>query len=226
MIRRSNATLSRLLGAAVAAALLAGCGAAKTTAPAQSASPALSPSGTPAASAAPSAGPSDTPAPSDTPQPTLPLPHVDAALEDQLPSTIGGVVLTKFSQMLSAYIASPPPGGDKDLYAGWLVKFGKTPGDVRIAVAVDLTGQENFNARAIEVPGVKAANLVSSFTDAASKAGWLIASHPNWGGTGKDLKELIDPATNHAGYVYARDGVLFEIITDTDSLLLEALMAP
>ena len=224
MIRRSNATLSRLLGAALAAALLAGCGAPKTTAPAQSAS--ASSSGTPAASAAPSAGPSETAAPSDTPQPTLPLPHVDAALEDQLPSTIGGVGLTKFSQMLSAYIASPPPGGDKDLYAGWLVKFGKTPGDLRIAVAVDLTGQENFNARAIEVPGVKAATLVSSFTDAASKAGWLIASHPNWGGTGKDLEELIDPTTNHAGYVYAKDGVLFEIIADTDSLLLEALMAP
>jgi len=61
------------------------------------------------------------------------------------------VTLEKFSLTLSAYIASTT-GGDKALYAPWLVKFGKTPDDVNMAVAADLTGQENFILHAIDVP--------------------------------------------------------------------------
>ncbi len=74
---------------------------------------------------------------------------------------------------LSAYIASTS-GGDDALYAPWLVKFGKIPDDVTMAVAVDLTGQENFIVHAIEVPGVADATLSSSFADVARKAGWPV----------------------------------------------------
>jgi len=152
------------------------------------------------------------------------LPHADAALEDRLPSVIGGVQLVKFSQLLQGYMNSVT-GGDKDLYPDWLVKYGFTPSDVKIAVAVDPLEGVNFNARAIAVPGVKAATLTADFTEIAGKAGWITQFHSNWGATGKDLEELTDPATKTSGYVYATDGILYEIVTDNSALLLEALMA-
>src|ERR1035437_2203845 len=118
MIRRSSATIHGLLGIAVLATLLAGCGAAQTTAPTQSARPSATPSSTavPSATASSSVAVSGSAAPSATPEPTLPLQHADATLEDKLPSTLNGVALVKTSLLLSGYIASPPTGGEKALY--------------------------------------------------------------------------------------------------------------
>ena len=149
---------------------------------------------------------------------------MSVALEDLLPSTIGGVCLEKFSLVLSAYIASPPTGGDKPLYAPWLVKFGKTPDDVNMAVTADLSQppQINFNIHAIEVPGVAAATLSSSFAEVARAAGWPVTSHPNYL-PGKSILEITDPATGHLGYVYASGNVLYIVITDGQDLLNEAL---
>jgi hypothetical protein len=238
MIRRSSATLQGLLGVAVLATLLAGCGSTKATGPAPSAVPSAT-----VGTALPSVGPSISPgvsndvivpgppAPSATPEPTFPLQHVDAALEDKLPSTISGVPLVKMSLMLSGYIAttSPAGAGDKALYPAWLAKFGKTPGDVKIAVAVSLSDSVNFQARAIQVPGVSAAALSAGFADVARKAGWPVTNHPNLMSTGKTVLEIINPAVKAAGgvgagYVYARDGVLYEVITDDQAVLLDALI--
>ena len=230
MIRRSSATLSMLLGAALAAAVVAGCGTATSTAARTgSAAPALSTSsaaGAPA-SAGGSAAVSDSASPESAATCDSALPggqHVSASLEDLLPSTIGGVCLEKFSLVLSAYIASPPTGGDKALYAGWLLKFSKTTGDVNMAVTADLSQppQVNFNIHAIQVPGAAAA-LSSSFADAARAAGWPVSSHPNYL-PDKSLLEITDPATGHLGYVYAKDDVLYTIITDDQSLLTEGLV--
>ena len=153
------------------------------------------------------------------------LAHVDASLEDLLPSTIGGVCLEKFSLVLSAYVASPPTGGDKPLYAPWLVKFGKTPDDVNMAVTADLAQPPtvNFNIHAIKVPGVAAATLSSSFGEVARAAAWPVTSHPNYL-PGKSILEITDPSTGHLGYVYASGDVLYTIITDDQSLLTEALV--
>ena len=236
MIRRSSATLSTLLGAALAIVAVAGCGSATVTpAPASSAAPAHSPSGTsrPSAAAAASSAPSGSAAASGSASPSaasgcgstdLGLAHIDAALEDLLPSTIGGVCLAKFSFVLSAYIASPPIGGDKDLYAPWLLKFGKTADDVNMAVTADLSQppKVNFNVHAIKVPGVTAATLSSSFGEVARAAGWPVASHPDYL-PGKSLLEITNRATGHLGYVYSRGDVLYTIITDDQSLLNEAL---
>lgn len=153
------------------------------------------------------------------------LAHVAASLEDLLPSTIGGVCLEKFSLVLSAYIASPPTGGDKALYGPWLLKFGKTTDDVNMAVTADLgqPAQINFNIHAIEVPGAAAATLSSSFADVARAAGWPVATHPNYL-PGKSLLEITDPSTGHTGYVYAKDDVLYTIITDDQDLVTEAMI--
>jgi hypothetical protein len=179
-------------------------------------------------SPAPSGSASDV-SPSESASDPLNLPHVDAALEANLPSKIGGVDLFKFSLTLQAYIASTPGAGEDALYLPWLVKFSKTPADVNIAIATDLTDQENFIAHAIEVPGATAAALSSGFGDAATKAGWPVKSHTNWGSTGKTGLEIIDPAAQAAGglfdaFVYARDDVLYEVITDDQDLLFEALI--
>ena len=154
---------------------------------------------------------------------------MDAALEDKLPGTINGVTLFKTSLMLSGYVSSDPAGGDKALYAPWLVKFGKTPSDVRIAVAFSLTDQVTFQARAIAVPGVSAAALGNGFVNAARAAGWPVTAEPNLMLTGVSAWEIIDPAAKAAGgtgagYVYARDGVLYQVITDDQSLLLAGLI--
>jgi hypothetical protein len=237
MIRRPSATLTRLLGAALAAVFLASCGTASTT-PTRSAAasssrvPVQSGAASGSARASGTAGPSGSAGSSVSPAPSasdpLGLPHADAALEDLLPSKIGGVELYKFSLTLQAYMNSTT-GGDKALYLPWLVKFGKVPGDVIIAVATDLTDQENFIAHAIRVPGVDAAALSSGFADVASKAGWPVKSHVNWGLTGKTLLEIIDPAAKAAGglydgFVYANDNVLYTVITDDQNLLLEAMI--
>jgi hypothetical protein len=231
MMRRSNARPAALLGAALGAALtatlLAGCGGSKPTPSAVAT--AATPSGVPSASTAAPATVTTAPIPSPTAQPTLALQHVDAALEDKLPATINGVALFKTSLMLSGYVSSDPAGGDKTLYAPWLVKFGKTPSDVHIAVAFSLTDQVTFQARAISVPGVGAAALSNGFADAARAAGWPVTAEPNLMLTGVNAWEIIDPAVKAAGgtgagYVYARDGLLYEVITDDQSLLLAGLV--
>jgi hypothetical protein len=154
----------------------------------------------------------------------LSLSHVSAKLEDLLPTIIGGVCLQKFSLYLSAFIASPPSGGDKDLYPAWLVKFDKTPAEVTMAIAKDLTDQENFQIRAIQVPGADAATLSSAFADVARNAGWPVVSVPNWGSTGQTILAITNPADGHVGDVFAKGDVLYTIITDDYSLLLQALI--
>jgi hypothetical protein len=154
----------------------------------------------------------------------LSLSHVNAKLEDLLPTIIGGICLQKFSLMLSAYIASPASSGDKDLYPAWLVQFNKTPAEVTMALAADLTDQENFQIRAIQVPGADAATLSSAFADVARKAGWPVVSLPNPASTGQTILAITNPADGHVGDVYAKGDVLYTIITNDYNLLLQALI--
>jgi|GEM_PF-1364736 hypothetical protein len=239
MKRCHSVTISMLLGGAMTAALLVSCSGSVAT-PTHSPIPAVTPAPPSASASASSRAASGSPnasrsaarsapaSPSATDSVTIGLPHIDASLEDLLPSTIGGVTMEKFSLVLSAYIASST-GGDRALYAPWLVNFGKTPDDVNMAVAADLTQTENFVVHAIKVSGVDDATLSSSFGDVARKAGWPVTSHTNLMSTGKTVLEIIDPAaqaagTLSAGYVFAKNGVLYTVITDDSSLLLEALI--
>jgi hypothetical protein len=224
MIRRPSQFLSTLLGVGLAAVSLSACGGSGVT-PSPSAAPTLSPTATLAVTAlAPTAPRSVQPSVVPSPTEDLHLPHVSAALEDKLPSSIGGIQLQKFSMDLSAYIASYA-GGDKPLYVPWLVKFGKTPDDVNLAAALDLTQTESFHVQAIEVPGADASSLVVGFADVARSLKWPVTTRTV--GT-ESILAIVDPATTQAGglgtaYVLARGDVLYTIVTDDANLLVEAL---
>ncbi len=231
MIRRPASFASALLGIGLAAVFAAGCGSATVTASptaAQTIRPTptatTTPSATPASS--PSASESASPAvsPSPSPTPDLGLGHVNAALEDKLPGVIGGITLEKFSMPLSTYMASSA-GGDKILYTPWLVKFGMNPDQIDLAVAADLTQTENFFVQAIQVPGVDAAALTGGFAAVARKAGWPVTPKSI---AATSVLEIVDPATDAAGglgtaYIYAKGDIMYVIVTDDVSLLIEAL---
>lgn len=148
---------------------------------------------------------------------------MNAALEDQLPSTAGTCQLIKWSQMLTGFIAGKPTGGDKPLYAPWLKELGQKIADIRIAISACLLDGVNFNVRAVEVPGSNPVALNSSLADVARKAGWTVVSHVNYL-PGKSIIEITDPVTMHPGYVYSKGDVLYTIVTDDQALLNEALI--
>jgi hypothetical protein len=226
MIRRPDSYASALIGIGLAAVFAAGCGSATVTATptaAQTVLPSATATATPASS--PSASGSASPAVSPSPTQDLGLGHVNAALEDKLPGVIGGVQLEKFSMPLSTYMASPI-GGDKVLYTPWLVKFGKTPDQIDLAEANDLTRTENFFVQAIQVPGVDAAALTGEFANVARAAKWPVTPKSI---AATSVLEIVDPATDAAGglgtaYVYAKGDIMYIIVTDDESLLIEALI--
>jgi hypothetical protein len=211
------------------ALLVAGCGGATATAsptPTIAVSPSARISASPSAAASGSSGASASASASAaaTDQDTIGFPHVDRALEDLLPGTIGGIALTKLSEPLSSYDATSPYG-DKLLYPAWLVKFGKTPDDVHVAIAWDPLLRENFVVQAMQVPGVDAATLTSSFSDAARAAGWPVSARSD---LVKPVLIVTDPTVKTAGaiataYVYAHANVLYVVITDDVVLLNEGL---
>jgi hypothetical protein len=241
MISRSRATIRTLLGAALVATFVAGCGSATATATATRLSAhTAAPSASVRTSAGTSAGSSASPrvsgsAGAPTAEPTLDisagLAHFDAKLEALLPGTIGDIPLSKLSMPLSTYLASETctsanPCGDKALYTPWLVELGKTPDDATLAAATDLTKTETIVIEAFTVPGIDGAKLSSSFAAQARKAGWpvttiLIAT--------KSVQELIDPVRQNLGllaigYLYAHANVMYLILTDNRSLLLESVI--
>jgi hypothetical protein len=148
---------------------------------------------------------------------------VDAALEDQLPSVIGGVTLTRWSMPVSSYIASVT-GGDSVLYAPWLVKFGMTPVEVNMALAEDLGGNQTVNVRAIKVPGIDAKVLIAGLRDVATKAGWPVRTTT----LPKQPLQITDPTvdasqTANEAFVYAKGDIVFFVINEDLGMSILAL---
>jgi hypothetical protein len=229
MIRRSSSILPMLLGAAFAAILLTGCAPATTSPTAtRRATPVTTAPGSLAQSASASAAASASASASAAASDPLGLPHFDKALEATMPAFIGNVQMAKFSLQLLAYMSSNPGAGENSLYTPWLVKFGRTPSEVPIAIATDLRPNGlNFVIHAIRVQGYTATALASGFADVAAKAGWPVKSISIV--KEKATLEIIDPAARaagslYAGYVYAKDDVLYTVISDDPTLILEALI--
>jgi hypothetical protein len=216
MVRRLDRFGTTLVGLGLVTLLVAGCGGTTSTStPSQTASQAptvsVRPSDTAGASGSVASASAASPTVSPSPGPTY-LAHLDAALEDQLPSVVGGLTLTKFSYPVSTYLASVT-GGDSVLYAPWLVKFGKTPDAVDMAFAEDDLPPVHFNLRAIQVPGADATTLVAALSDVATKAGWPVTTNDY----PKQPLVITDPtadATKAAdkAYVHAKGDVVFFVV--------------
>jgi hypothetical protein len=223
MVCRLNRLNSTLVGLGLATMLVAGCGSqVPSSPPPGSHSPTVStrPSGTASGSAS---HPSPTVSPSAGQ--TYPLAHVNAALEDELPSVVGEVTLTKWSMPVSSYIASVT-GGDSILYPAWLVKFGKTPDEVDMAFAEDDLPPVHFNLRAIQVPGADATALVAALSDVATKAGWPVTTNDY----PKQPLVITDPtadATKAAdkAYVHAKGDVVFFVVGNPSLDLVSIVQA-
>ena len=224
MLVRRSGPIWLLLASSLAglAAISGACGGAGPTASAT-----LAPTSTAAPSATASASPSASPSagPSLSPVPTLPLQHVNAALEDLLPNSIGGVGLQKLSTQLDTYIASSN-GGDKKLLAPWPVRFGKTPAQIDMAIATDLTQEVRFFVQAIQVPGAKPAELTAEFARLARQADWPVTGRTV---ASRAVLEITDPVAEAAGglataYVLAVGDVMYIVVTDDPALLVEALI--
>ena len=224
MVRRLFRLNSTLVELGLATMLVAGCGSQVPSSPSPgSYSPTVStrPSGT----ASESAGQAS-PTVSPSPGPTY-LAHLDAALEDQLPSVVGGLTLTKFSYPVSTYLASVT-GGDSLLYAPWLVKFGKTPDAVDMAFAEDDLPPVHFNLRAIQVPGADPKALVAELSDVATKAGWpskTVTSLPK-----TPVLQITDPTadatkTPNTAFVYAKGDIVFFVIGNPSLDLVSIVQA-
>jgi len=224
MVRRLFRLNSTLVGLGLATTLVAGC---SGQIPSFTASPPGSHSSTvstrPSGTASESAGQAS-PTVSPSPGPTY-LAHLDAALEDQLPSVVGGLTLTKFSYPVSTYLASVT-GGDSVLYAPWLVKFGKTPDAVDMAFAEDDLPPVHFNLRAIQVPGADATALVAALSDVATKAGWPVTTNDY----PKQPLVITDPTADPTkaadkAYVHAKGDVVFFVVGNPSLDLVSIVQA-
>lgn len=220
MIRRLRPLTLAVVGLSLAALVAAACGGVDTTptnlkTATHGPTISINPSGTSTGHSSPTV--------SASPGQTYPLAHVDAALEDQLPSVIGGVQLTKWSMPISSYIASVT-GGDSVLYAPWLVKFGMTPVEVNMALAEDLGGNQTVNVRAIKVPGIDAKVLIAGLRDVATKAGWPVRTTT----LPKSPLQITDPTvdasqTANEAFVYAKGDIVFFVINEDLGMSILAL---
>ncbi len=227
MIRRPAVRLAALPALVVLVAACASSSPTPTpTGPQTSgASPSAVASGSPSssASASGSATASGSLAPSASPTENLGLQHVNAALEQKLPDTIGGVALQRFSVPVATYIASSQ-SGSRELFTPWLVHFGKSPDDIDMAVAVDLSQTITFFELAIQVPGQQSTALYDQFGQVARDLKWTVTPRIFYS---KNVLQIVDPASTanlNSAYVYAYSDILYIIGTDTPSQLVEALI--
>jgi hypothetical protein len=206
------------------AGLAAGCGA-DSAGPTSGPTAPVSPSAAASASASASLAASASASAGASPTLSLGLPHVDAALENRLPGTIGGVDLQKLSLPLSTYIASSK-GGDKALLGPWAIHFGKTADEINVAVATDLTEQIDFFVQAIQVKGEKPDGLTGELTRLARQDGWPVTGRTV---ASRAVLEITDPVMEAAGglataYVLAVGDVMYVVVTDEPAYLVECLI--
>jgi len=109
------------------------------------------------------------------------------------------------------------------------VKFGKDAGGCGHGNLVRCLESARLQRRAIAVPGVSAASLSSAFEQVAKSAGWTVKSYPKpdadrQDGAGDDRPDGDGRAHRRSRLRVRRDGVLYEIITDDQALLQDALI--
>ena len=239
---------TRIVGAALAIALLVGaCGSSATPIPVTTQPPASSPasSAAPTAPAAPSApaGPSASPT-QIVPQPSgggwnvtagtpPPTSHEDPALEAKLPDAIRAVQLTK-----SSFSGSSMPAEETEKTKptfDLLKRLGKLPADLAFAVAAD--PRLNDSAQAVnalplfliayQVQGTSAEDLMAALLAVAETYATSGVEKGTATLGGQTITTYVDKAVPQAGsnYMVPRGDVLFVIQTPDEKLAAEALGA-
>jgi hypothetical protein len=127
----------------------------------------------PSATSAPSAAPTDDTAavPSDAPTDSVaPVAPVSPVLENRLPKTIAGVDLTVQSAVDATNLSNGPNG--RALNAT-MVRLGKQPSDLEIALAFDQSGSLDLTIIGFRADGVASGEIRTAVMDA-----WLAAGTP------------------------------------------------
>ncbi len=171
------------------------------------ASPSPEASAAPAASTAPAASAA---------LPSFSLPNQDTNLEALLPSTFGGVKLTKFSMKGADFLGQ---SSNADL-ANELSNLGITAADVSVAVAADPSGTSNLGFLAIRFAGADSSKLLQVFQAAAQASGQKTSS-VNLGG--KDVLKTTDSAGGTSSYFYVKNDTILGVTAPDDATAAPAL---
>jgi hypothetical protein len=201
-------------GLLVAAALMLGaCGASASPSPsAASAAPLVAPSveASVPAEASPSAEGSQA-----IPSFVLPSFNADVDLEKQLPDTLGGVKLQKFSFKGADFLKGSDPSTKS--FNDLLAAIGKTPADMSIAIA----GGGKVTVGAFKISGADANVVLNAFVQAAVK-NQTGSSTSDTSISGKSVKKVTTTTSTTPSYVYAHGDVVFFVSGDDMTLVTEA----
>ncbi len=231
--------ISRALAVALSAVALAAaaCGSGGTPSashqvatPGSTATPAVSASPVSASPSSPgnSGSPGDSGSPGASGAQTCSLgAHYDQSLEDMLPDQVGPYELCKGSYPLSMFLNSQTKTNDKALYTDWMTRLNAKPEDTPLAVAMDQTDSQTIAILAFKPAVAESARLLTTFKESLDKLHWpndsvLLAEKPvvratdvGGGANGMDA----------TGYAYAKNGVLFLVVTEDSALALQAFIA-
>jgi len=231
---------TRIVGAALAIALLVGaCGSSATPIPVTTQPPASSPasSAAPTAPTGPSASPTQiVPQPSGggwnvtagTPPPTS---HENPALEAKLPDAVRAVQLTK-----SSFSGSSMPAEETERTKptfDLLKRLGKQPADLAFAVAADPRLNDAAQAAnalplfliAYQVQGTSAEDLMAALLAVAETYATSGVEKGTASVGGQTITTYVDKAVPQAGtnYMVPRGDVLYVIQTTDEKMAEEAL---
>jgi hypothetical protein len=166
----------------------------------------------------PSAETSDQPSASDEPVPSDS--HVAPELEALLPKAVAGVTMARQSTTGTDGLS----GGDASSQAlvTSLGKLGKTPADLRLALAYDETRNTDLQLSAFQVPGLKGSTLgdavVASFV--AAQPSGITTAKKTIGG--KAVTQVMYNDGGADDYVYVHDDVVFDVSTTDPASAIQA----
>ncbi len=213
--------LAPLAASAALAIFVAACSSSATPSPTAppAAAASVAPSAEPSMAASPSPEASAAPAASSAPEasvaiPSLTLPNEDTNLEALLPSTYGGVKLTKLSMKGADFLGQ---SSNADL-ANALSSLGLTAADVSVAIAEDPSGSVGFLA--IRFAGADSGKLLQVF-QAAEQASGQKTSSVNLGG--KSVVKSTDSAGGTSSYFYVKNDTILGVTAPDDATAGPAL---
>jgi hypothetical protein len=149
--------------------------------------------------------------------PSITLPNQDTNLEAILPSSFGGVTLTKLSMKGEQFLGqSSSTDFNKAMSA-----LGLTAADVSVAVAADMTGKAGVTFIAIRFAGADSGKLSQVF-QAASQASGDVVSSVNLGG-----KDVIKTKSTNGdlSYFYIKNDTVLGVSGVKDDATAGAALA-